>query len=45
MNQGQLQYDKTGDLFSSLVLLLKSYSQHFANTIMQQVKLWLNDFN
>ncbi|XP_003387718.1 PREDICTED: armadillo repeat-containing protein 4 [Amphimedon queenslandica] len=43
MNQGQLQYDKTGDLYSTLVLLLKSYSQHFANTIMQQEFLSVGD--
>ena len=39
MSQGQILYDKAGELCSTLVVLLKSCSQHFVNRIMQQVKL------
>lgn len=32
-----MQYDKTSDLYSTLVTLLKSHSKHFAAKIIEQV--------
>ena len=38
MVEKQLQYDRAGEIYPSLVALLKSCSKVFANNIIKQVK-------